>query len=66
MKTYYFEYNGGWIGGCGVVTASNKTEALNMANEKIKQEPLSHGLITKSDLKECTKNKCIIIRNGDY
>lgn len=68
MKTFYFQYSGGWIGGTGVVVAPDAEAALQLANSAILEAPFSreHSIITIDELKECPENTCEIITNGDY
>lgn len=67
MKTFYFSFSSGHIGGDGVVVAKNKSEALLLANQAIADEPLNKSEpLQEKDLKEVSKNTCIIVNNGDY
>ena len=71
MKTYYFNFNSGYIGGSGVVVSKTKNEALILANNAILKEGFPTGnkpleKIILEDLIEVEKDSAIIISNGDY
>ena len=68
MKTWYFEFSSGWIGGSGVVIAKTIGEAVNMADEAIAAEPMNtqKTLLTEADLKEIPKGTCVITSSGNY
>lgn len=71
MKTYYFDFNSGYIGGSGVVVAKTKNEALILANNAILKEGFTRSNkpleeITLEELIEVNKNSVTIISNGDY
>lgn len=68
MKTFYFYFSSGYIGGQGVVKAKNKKEALILANKAISKEPFSkqEKLSSEDCLIEVKSGECVIIANGDY
>ena len=68
MKTWYFEFSAGWIGGSGIVVAKTIGEALVMANESIAATPMNKQKtpLMETDLKEIPKGTCVIISDGNY
>ena len=67
MKTFYFSFSSGWIGGDGVVVAETKEKALEIVNAKL---PLvlmgKQDSISLDDLIEVEANQCIIVNDGNY
>lgn len=66
MKTYYFTFISGHIGGSGVVRANNLKEGVELANIEIKISGINAHLIDEEDLIEVKPNQAIVITNGDY
>ena len=71
MKTYYFAFDSGWIGGSGVVVSKTKNEALILAKKAILEQRLEtrsgiYNELTLEDLIEVKKESVIITSHGDY
>lgn len=62
MKLYQVDFEGVYpVGNCCIIIAKNKTEARNMANEKIK-----HTGIKSIDEVKMDKAKVVLYLSGDY
>lgn len=68
MRTFFYEFHSGHVGGYGVVVADNVSDALELANHSIVNEPLAKKgqLLLESDLKEVRPNEACVIYNGEY
>ena len=68
MKTYAFTVSMGYIGGSGVVIATNKRTPVELANKLIQQDKMAtaDSLITEADLIHVKDKTAFLITNGDY
>lgn len=69
LKTYYFSFDSGYVGGSGVVIAEDRQKAWELTLDKVVDE--SNGLTNKHNFKQedlilVEPNECVIISNGDY
>jgi len=66
MKSYYFEYDGSWMGGHLILVHTDEKEARKLAKKIVKAQKYDPDSVVLKDTRTLSEGSIIYNWDGDY